>query len=249
MKKRTWFTGAHLKWLAMLMMLLDHAAVVFYEPVISHQLLRMDAQAYTQLVYRIYMILRCMGRFAFPVFCFLLTEGFFYTRSRVRYLRNLLIFAVLSELPFDIALYGKVCHWEHQNVFLTLALGFACIWLCSNAGEQLRQQKKNQTQFQCICVASVIACAALAAALHTDYGAVGVVVIWMLYELHAAPVKSAAVAWLLLGISNTLEFFSFPFVGAVYFYNGERGRQHKYFFYIFYPAHLLLLALLRYVCS
>ena len=65
-------------------------------------------------------------------------------------------------------------------------------------------------------------------------GAAGVATIFVLYAMRGRPVVSALAAWLILGLTNLLEFYCFPFVGAVHFYNGERGRQNKYFFYYWF---------------
>lgn len=236
-QKRAWFTGAHLKWMAILIMLLDHTAVVFYEPLVQCTTMERG--------YDVYIALRCIGRTAFPIFCFLLTEGYFHTRNKARYVRNLVLFALISELPFDLALYDSLCYTQHQNVFFTLAIGLMCIWAADTCKAYLIQRKDAPSLISCAKILIAVCGAALAAGFRTDYGAMGVVVIMTLYEFHARPMKGAFSVWILLGLSSTLEFFSFPFLPAVYFYNGERGRQHKFFFYIFYPAHLLLLAWLR----
>ena len=103
----------------------------------------------------------------------------------------------------------------------------------------------NGMLYRALAAASVLGVALLAECIHTDYGAAGVATIFILYAMRGRPVISALAAWLILGLTNVLEFYCFPFVGAVYFYNGERGRQNKYFFYIFYPVHLLILAILK----
>lgn len=244
-QKRTWFTGAHLKWIAIVVMAIDHGAAVFLEPVLLNTTVSSGNYELLRNVSRIYMILRCIGRFAFPVFCFLLVEGFWHTRSKAKYLRNLVIFALVSEVPFDLALYGKVLHWEHQNVFFTLAAGFGAIWIAECFTYKAMRDSLNVMLYRTLSAASVVGIALVAEFIHTDYGAAGVATIFVLYVMHNRPVISALAAWLILGLTNLLEFYCFPFVGAVYFYNGERGRQSKYFFYIFYPAHLLIFAMLK----
>ena len=212
-----WLTGAHLKWLAILSMLIDHMGIVLFPGNIT---------------------LRIIGRFAFPVFCFLLVEGFYHTRSKLKYLRNLIIFAVVSEVPFDLALDGKLWSLRYQNVFFTLALGFIAIWL---AEYWLKKDIRNQIPALLAAVGPVI----LAEYLHTDYGAVGVLVIFIMYMMHFKPVLGAFVSWVVLALSFSLEVYSLPFVLAIAMYNGKRGRQAKYFFYVFYPAHLLLLVMIK----
>lgn len=103
--KKFSLTGTDLKWIALISMTLDHIGVV--------------------LVPRgtLYWILRILGRLAFPIYCFLLTEGDLHTRSHGRYLRNLGIFALLSEIPFDLARSHTWFDGSDQNVYVTLFLG------------------------------------------------------------------------------------------------------------------------------
>lgn len=244
-QKRTWLTGAHLKWMAIMVMAIDHGAAVLLEPILLNTPVSFDNYEMLQNVNRVYMILRCIGRFAFPAFCFLLVEGFYHTRSKAKYLRNLVIFSLVSEIPFDLALYGEIWSWEHQNVFFTLAAGFGAIWIAEYFTFKSMRDSLNGMLYRALSAASVMGIALVAEFVHTDYGAAGVATIFVLYAMRGRPVISALAAWLILGLTNVLEFYCFPFVGAVHFYNGERGRQNKYFFYIFYPAHLLILAFLK----
>lgn len=226
-QKRTWLTGAQMKWMAIVVMAIDHAAAVFVEPS------------------PIYNILRGIGRFAFPVFCFLLVEGFFHTRSKETYLRNLVFSAFLSEIPFDLALDGKVWSAEHQNVFFTLAIGLAGITIAEHFMTKAMLDMTKAFLYRVLATVSIVGFAVGAEILHTDYGAMGVITIFILYAMHHKPVMSAVTAWVVLSLTTYMEVYCFPFIGAVYFYNGERGKQNKYFFYLFYPVHLLLLAIIK----
>ena len=96
-----------LKVIACLTMLIDHAAVVF----------RADISADA------YWVMRGVGRLAFVIFCFFIVEGFIRTRSRGAYALRLGLFALLSEIPFDLMVYGRVMEMSGQNVYLTLLLG------------------------------------------------------------------------------------------------------------------------------
>ena len=118
-------TGGALKWIALLSMLIDHFAAVFYvgsflagAPLFSRGL---------------YYVLRCIGRLAFPLYAFLLAEGFRHTRSVEKYLLRLLLFGLLSEIPFDLAFRRTWMHWDYQNVYFTLFLGLLAVWMWERA--------------------------------------------------------------------------------------------------------------------
>ena len=115
-------TGAHIKWLAIILMLIDHIGAVILEPFVIKLMQSGSLQMYEkgQQLWQVDMVLRGLGRFAFPAFCFLLVEGFMHTRSRTRYLRNLIVFAVISEIPFNLAIGGFWWAPDYQNVFFTL---------------------------------------------------------------------------------------------------------------------------------
>ena len=117
-------SGSHLKILAMLTMLIDHIAcfVLSDYPQISHALFTLGTKHVT-----IYYIMRSIGRIAFPIYCFLLVEGFAHTRDKIRYGINLLLFALISEMPWNFIHSGSLLY-SSQNVFFTLLFGY--VGLC-----------------------------------------------------------------------------------------------------------------------
>lgn len=238
-KWRNGLTGADLKRLAVFFMVLDHIGAILVEPLVPST----GGIVVYSWQYVLYMVLRILGRFSFPMFCFLLVEGFFHTHDMVKYLRNLLVFAVISEVPFDLALRGTVCDWGYQNVFFTLALGFAAIWAAQALQERYAMQTgtDHALRYKIYMVAAVLGIGGIAQLANTDYGILGVAVIYVLYTFKPQKIRSAVWAWILLTMGNVLEFFCFPFIFAVKAYNGQRGKQNKYFFYFFYPLHLLVL--------
>lgn len=126
-----------LKLVAIVTMLIDHfAAGVYAEMYSKGYLLKWSMAEYAA---DIYYICRNIGRFVFPVFCFLLVEGFFYTKSRMKYLRNLLIFALVSEVPFDLLLEEKI-GFAGQNVFFTLAIALGVIWGITKVKEKFANE-------------------------------------------------------------------------------------------------------------
>ena len=235
-------SGAVLKWVAILTMLIDHIGAAFLEGMyVSHQY-RWGTGIFS---YEFDAALRIIGRLAFPIFCFLLVEGLFHTRSRWKYLLRLAIFALISEIPFDLAFQRTWWSMQYQNVFFTLAFGLSA---CA-AWEWLTKGNERKCRPLRALAAMLIAFAACDAAyiLKTDYGALGVLLILVMYFLREKPwardLLGIGVLYLLVlvGGSHWIELFgalSFP---LFHLYNGTRGRQPKYFFYIFYPAHLLLL--------
>ena len=182
---------------------------------------------------------RFIGRLSFPIFCFLLAEGVYHTRNRLKYFLRMAIFAFVSEIPFDLALYGKWFYMGKQNVFFTLTAGVAVIsvigWL----------NKKAQTR--AVKVISVILSFIVVAVayyglnkLHTDYMGKGMLLMVFLYLFKNVPVMQCLSGGFLLNDKRSL----FAFI-PIYFYNGERGKCPKllkYGFYLFYPVHLLVLA-------
>ena len=199
--------------------------------------------------------MRLAGRLAMPIYCFLIAEGFFYTRGVARYAGRLLLFGLISEIPYDICFSrGKIyVDWSHQNVFFTLLLGLFAIWLCDHF------TKQGQSVLSLI---SVLACAALAQLAQTDYGMFGVMLIFVCYCFRPTPKArglAIAIVCVLMGFVSYLIYSSVDMVWAITLasaavsvipislYNGSKGKGGKKLqlaFYAFYPLHLTLIALL-----
>ena len=228
-------TGSALKWIAVLTMLIDHVGACILEVFV------MNAYGTSPLAgrfgrdeilawYDFDVNLRLIGRIAFPLFCFLLVEGAVHTRNMRKYLLRMTLFALVSEVPFDLAFYDTPFFPERQNVYLTLVLGLLAVWILKGWRQQLWR----------LPVGAILP-ALGAHVLSTDYGSVGVVLIVLMYLLREQPWLRAAACVCLLVNFNSLEWpvvFSFLLIAL---YNGERGRQPRYFFYGFYPVHLLVL--------
>lgn len=244
---RVGLNGARLKWCAIVLMLVDHIGVVLIWPLVtagsSLPFLGMGQKGFLTLYY----VCRLLGRTAFPVFGFLLVEGLLHTHSRAGYLVRLAVFALLSEVPFDLAISGQVFSLDNQNVFCTLLIAGLTIRVYEYITQKALEANQTLLVTQITRIAAVMVMAYIAQMLHTDYGMVGVAAIFVMYIYQAKnqPFMGAFMGWLVLSLSMWIELFSFPFLGLVWCYNGQRGRQNKYFFYIFYPAHLLLLVGLK----
>lgn len=130
---RTGITGSTLKIIAMITMLIDHIGATIVLQLVQRNSDNFDAFGNVRMTGMVilYYVLRGIGRLAFPIFIFLLLEGFQYTHNRFLYIGRLLLFAIISEIPFDLAvnlstnsiLKGHVLEFASQNVFFTLAIG------------------------------------------------------------------------------------------------------------------------------
>lgn len=174
--------------------------------------------------------LRCLGRIAFPIFCFLIVEGFFHTHDVRRYMGRLGIFALISEIPYDLAFRGVPLEYAHQNVFFTLLIGIGMMVL-------LERNREWPVKAVILLLAMW-----LAVLIRSDYNFRGVLLIFVFYIFHESRwlAVTAGGLWNFL-YQGVIQKYGVLSVLPLALYNGERGRKMKYFFYIFYPAHLLLL--------
>lgn len=232
-------TGSELKLLGAVFMALDHIGVVIVErgilksgnPAQMHQILKTASGRNWWYADR---VLRCIGRLAFPIFLFFLVEGFMHTRHKKDYGKRLLFWAVLSEIPFDLAIFGTWFYPNYQNVLFTLF--FAYLTLCAI------QYFRRYFWMQVFC--TVLGCFA-AWLFKVDYGAAGILIAVLLYWFRGSILQAevGAVACAIESL-NCFGLSALAFI-PISFYHGERGRKPgKYFFYFFYPVHLFLLFLL-----
>lgn len=230
MTKYQILSGSSLKVLAMVTMLIDHlAAFYFYDdPWFRHALFDVGHKHVS-----VYFLMRAVGRIAFPIFAFLLVEGFQHTSNRKRYGLSLLLFALLSEIPWNLVHCGSLLY-RSQNVLFTLLLGFLGMW----AIERYRDESHRMA-------AALIGLLVASVLLRADYGCSGFGFIIMLYALRQHRLWQAVVGSCMLG-GRWLAGLAFI---PINMYNGKRGfitgPLAKYLFYVFYPLHLLIIYLLR----
>lgn len=262
--KMTW---NRLKWIAMISMLIDHAQKVLFPQVFFINFFGMDRM----VSFWISHTMSAVGRIAFPIFAYGIAQGCMYTHSKGRYLLRLLLFAVISEVPFNLALNAVPIGFKYfafHNVFFTLLLGALCCYIYAF----FREKGMAWVSF-----VPVIGLMLLAEFLGTDYGGFGIAFILLPYIFFKN--KKARIASLALVTVAFYVFYAqftgfvsghYPFAwmnpidlsfdrffdtfGALFavallaLYNGQKGKSyHKWVFYIFYPAHLLLLYLLTFV--
>ena len=232
------FSGTALKTIACITMLVDHIGASCIEAgLLLPELERGEVSggAWDQLsLFQLDRVLRFTGRLAFPIFCFLLVEGFVHTRDVKKYVRRLFLFAFISEVPFDLAFFCTPFALDHQNVYWTLALGVLAM-----AGLKRFEKENGLPGWQGLVWAG--GCAVLALAANTDYHAIGVLIICTLY-LTRADRKRQCLAGAVLFLFELTAPLAFV---LVWFYNGQRGAcspLQKKAFYWFYPVHLLVLA-------
>lgn len=225
MKKRT-YHGEDLKLWAMWSMLIDHAGAVLIENTSLYQItgFRMLAVA-----------CRLIGRISFPLICFLLIEGFCHTEDRRKYLMRMGCFALISEIPFDLAFFGKL-DLQRQNVFFTLFTGILLLYALEKA-ETLEHSPLIRSFMM---AAAILAGCAAATAGRFDYSYMGILLIAALH-LFRKDRKKQCIAGAVLSLYELTAALAFILVGK---YNGEKGdgRLPRNWFYIFYPLHLLVLS-------
>ncbi|MDD3174664.1 MAG: TraX family protein [Herbinix sp.] len=319
-------SGSTLKLIAIFTMLIDHIGAAVIDKVLAakgmYNLDASDIQA-TQtflnnniVLYIVYFIMRLIGRLAFPIFCFLLVEGFLHTRNRQKYAIRLAIFSLVSEIPFDLAIFGKTIDMSHQNVFFTLLIGLLVMIGFKAVSDKKRDKKllpamvvagailigcvvtyyvkgliriiniiltiSKTTTASSIDILTLIILTAifssialliyavmnkksslkasvwfadlgvlaagmlLAELLKTDYSGFGVLTIAIMYGLRKSYMKSMLGGCITLTILSFSEFTAFFDLILIRFYNGKRGINLKYIFYLFYPVHLFLLYLICY---
>lgn len=266
--KTSGLTGYHLKLIALITMLIDHIAAVvlwrIYEAsfgiTASMQLSNAIGDRIVvwvagnqELVYTIYEWMRYIGRMAFPIYCFLLVEGFLHTRSVAKYAVRLFLFALVSEIPFDLAIAGQWWSLDYSNVFFTLVLGIVAVWAVSYIEKfnEFWQEKQWEPILGTIitAMAGIVVVAVFGGfaemVLKTDYGFGGIVAILILYLFRKTRGMAFALSVMALSIfCGSIEILALLMLLPLMKYDGTRGKNIKIVFYAFYPAHLLILALI-----
>ncbi len=203
-----------------------------------------------------------IGRMAFPIFAFLIAEGFVHTSNFKKYAIRLLGFAVITEIPFNLFYSSRFFNPYHQNVLFTLLLGLLAIYVIDNL-------KKNHTAKNIGLSVLWLALISIAATIgFVDYGFLGMITVVMFYLLRDFPFAwlCQLIAMVLInivffeGLVVPVEIFGHSFeiptqgfavfsLIPIWLYGGKKGRSHKalqYGFYAFYPVHMLILYLIKY---
>ena len=210
--------GFYLKLIAVVTMIIDHIGLTLFPGE---------------------MIWRMIGRLSFPIYCFLIVEGFYHTRDIKKYISRLAIFAFISEVPFDLVVNGSIIDISSQNVFFTLLIGLLTIY---GMNMTINEFKKS-----CILVIGMLA----SIILFTDYTCYGVILIYLFYHMRDSRLFACIIAALMGIVMGRIQMCAAFAMIPIMMYSGRKGPAIadnvviKYGFYIIYPVHLLLLWLLK----
>lgn len=213
-----------LKLIAIITMTIDHSGAILFEDV---------------------NILRIIGRLSFPIFAFLIANGYSYTKDIKKYMMRLFILSIISQYPFMIAfdLFDTVS----LNIFFTLFLGLLAI--------SSYEREKNKV----VALFYVFLISYLATIMRSDYGYYGVLLIFCFHifkdefwklalsiiVLNLGFSTSYVILYQYFDLSMYIQSFSCFSLIFIYFYNNKKGKTLKYLFYSYYPLHLLVLYLIN----
>jgi len=210
-----------LKLIAMITMVIDHAGY---------------------LIFHKFTYLNIIGRIAFPIFAFQISEGYIHTKNLKKYFLRLFIFALISQVPFML-FYKLVENAFVLNIFFTLLLGLLSIYIF------------DKSKYKILGILSAILIGIIAQYSHCDYGFYGVAIIFIFY-LFKNNFIYASITYLIAtairyiipiiknGYYDIYMYLMFATMLPILFisaYNGKKGKDLKYLLYIFYPIHLLII--------
>lgn len=180
-------------------------------------------------------VLQLIGGLAVPVFAFLLVEGFRHTSSYQRYLFAMIVFALLSELPYDLANSGKIVNWSSQNALVTMCICLLMLYF-------LRMLAKKGSIVHSLAQWLIVLCAIFwVTVCRAEYGLCMVLLVAVFYIFYTRNILKTILGGVisLLYVTGPLAFY------AIWFYNEERKDiVPKYVYYAFYPLHLIILGIL-----
>lgn len=251
--QKSGISGSTLKIIAVISMFIDHVGAAF----LGRMLVVSDRLPYIlgnsvivkafpwildwKTLAKVYYLTRYIGRIAFPVYCFLLVEGFKRTHDVRKYAMRLGIFALISEIPFDLCFNASIVEFSYQNVFFTLFIGLITMM----AAEWSKTRRWSQEVIAdsiiryFLITAFTMAGFVVAELLSTDYAGTGVICIMVLYFFKDRKVIQALAGAVTFFWEITAPLAFVPILA----YDGRRGLGLKYFFYALYPVHLLLIYL------
>ncbi len=213
--------GTTLKLIALITMTIDHAGLMLFPQ---------------------HIWMRYIGRLAFPIYCFLLVEGYLHTKNVKRYMGRLALLAFISEIPFNLMISGEIFARYGQNVFFTLLLGLATLvfmnWLYGHLPNTLKFVSFIAVAVGCLAAYGIVC----------DYSYKGILMIALFYILRESVLYQfigVGAVQIYMGGVQTFALASFI---PICLYNGKKGWGNKVFqwlFYAYYPLHLIVLYMLK----
>ena len=228
-KKLKGINGAQLKYIAFASMFIDH----FNKAIITPFLTGTGPMVIITTIFDI------LGRIAFPIFAFMVVEGFFKSKSRWKYLRNLLIFAVISEIPYDMFQSAEFVNTWSQNILWGLALGLFTIMVIDKLKDYIK--KRPLWIFVSLLIVALSSLGSML--ISSDYEYYAIIIIYLYYIFYDKRLVASGLGYLVI----IKEIYAILGFATVLLYNGEKGKQNKIFNYLFYPVHLLIFGIIRMV--
>ena len=220
-----------LKIIAMICMVFDHVGDMFYPGV---------------------MWLKMIGRLAMPIFAFCVSESYIHTGDRIRYLQRMGIFALVSEVPFDLAFTGKL-NLSHQNIMLTFFLAILALILFDKVrGEKTEDTGKYNSGKTFLGTLIVLGIAVFSLIIRADYSVFAIIAVFLFYVFKdRKQYIRTGIGVAFLALTRTMGYYCTTGLSIIplLLYNGKKGKGLKWLFYAFYPGHLLLLYLIKQALS
>ena len=238
-----------LKLIALITMTIDHVGAVFGSSENINGVIPCQE----------YELLRIIGRIAFPIYCYLLVEGFCHTSNLKKYLSRVIIFAIISQVPYSLAIYGRLLSKSFLNVFFTLAIGLIVIASIDAAVKKIRAGEDADHRYLITPVLGLFVALWLADSLSVSYERYGIYMILIFYftrlreedynDSKKIILNTAVQALLLFVITYNygvdIQYYCVIALLFIMLHNHKRGPSLKYFFYIYYPFHLLVLFIIK----
>ena len=218
-------TGSQLKMIAVVAMTIDHIGAVIWPQAI---------------------FLRVVGRLAYPIFAFMIAEGCAHTKDMQKYLTKILSLAAVCQVVYFLAL-GSL----YQGILVTFSLSIALIMLLKKAEQEKTTKMKVMAAvavFLTLIATEILPMVLTNTDFGVDYGFLGVLLPVCVYFAGSSMKRFwvAAGVVALMGLKmGGVQWFGLLALPLLYLYNGKRGNGNKNFFYIYYPAHLVVIALLE----
>ncbi len=235
-----------LKWIALIAMLIDHIAAILGEACFANWNLNW-----------VYTTFRIVGRLAFPIFAFFIAEGWYYTKNKKKYFFLILVFAIISQPIYYFALNSSRFS---LNILITFLFSLIVLFLIDKI-----KANKSMAFANSILIFAVVVLVILLELLNIDvsFGLYGVALPVIFYLCYHSSFKKQILMWCVvavlivlnwlgnfllledISINSFIELFALLAIPLLCLYNGQKGKfSYKWLFYIFYPAHILLIYLI-----